>query len=88
MALLGWLCVLAVTVMAVLFGQTARARPARETTGSTRVRTGVAVSITGPLLVAAVGLVVAAASGAWLPAAAGTVVAIVAAAALGLVLAP
>ncbi|MBA2554639.1 MAG: hypothetical protein H0V10_13325 [Geodermatophilaceae bacterium] len=88
--LLGWLCVLAVTVAAVLFGQTARTHPVagskRQLT--TRARTGAAVSITGPLLAAAIGLAVAAVSGAWLAVAVGTVAAVVVTAVLGLALAP
>lgn len=87
--LLSWLCVLAVTVAAVLFGQTARAEP-HLTSGTltTRARTGLVVSITGPLLVAAAGLAVAVVSGSWLTIAAGTAAAVVLTAVLGLALAP
>jgi len=46
------------------------------------------VSITGPLLVAAVGLVVATVSGAWLTAATGTVAAVSLTVVTGLVLVP
>ncbi len=87
MALLGWVCVLAVTIAAVLFGQTARPRQSAGPLPS-RVRTGIAVSITGPLLVAAVGLVVATVSGAWLTAATGTVAAVSLTVVTGLVLVP
>lgn len=87
MSLLGWLCVMAVTAAAVLFGQTAR-RPPGDGRLPPRARTGMAVSITGPLLVAALGVAVAALSGAWLPVAAGTVAAVVLTAGLGAVLIP
>ncbi|MEJ7702756.1 MAG: hypothetical protein WKF47_03375 [Geodermatophilaceae bacterium] len=89
MTLVGWLCVLLVTVAAVLFGQTAR--PGPSVTGRTRpirVRLGIAVSITGPLLAAAVGLATAVASGAWAAAAAATVAAVILTAVVGLLLAP
>lgn len=88
MSLLGWLCVLAVTVAAVLFGQTARSPEPSTSRRPTRVRIGVGVSITGPLLVAAVGLTVAVVNGNWLTVAVGTVAAIIATAALGVMLAP
>lgn len=90
MSLLGWLAVLAVAVAAMLFGQTARSPSGGQSRGAlpTRVRTGVAVSITGPLFVATAGLAMAVISGAWLPVAAGTIAAVVLTAVAGLVLAP
>lgn len=84
MTLLSWCAVLAVVVGAFLFGQTARGQLVRDP----RHRLGVALSISGPLLVLVVGLTVAVATGAWLPVAAGTAAAVMLAAGAGAVLAP
>ncbi len=85
MTVLGWCCVLAVITAAVLFGRTAVGGAGRHTP---KHRTGVVLSICGPLLAGCGGLLVAAASGAWLPVAAGTVGAVIVTSAVGAVLAP
>lgn len=84
---LSWVCVLAVVVAAVLFGQTARglAVPAGD---RRRHRAGVVLSISGPVLALAVGVAVAVISGAWLTVAAGTVAATLLTAVAGASLAP
>lgn len=90
MALLSWLAVLAVTLGAVAFGQSARAAALAYPAGElpSRVRTGIAVSICGPLVAAGTGVALAVLAGSWLLTAVATVVAVTASAALGLLLAP
>lgn len=97
MTALSWCCVLAVVVAALLFGGTASAPPPSTSgrtpyggvrTRSPRRRTGLVLSMTGPLAAGGVGLVIAAVSGAWLPVAAGTVGAVLVTSAVGAVLAP
>ncbi len=91
MTLLSWTGALAVVVAAFLFGQTAReARlPSASPLGVVRRhRLGLALSVSGPVLALAVGLLIAMLSGAWLPLAAGTAGAALLIAAAGLVLLP
>ena len=81
-----WLALVAVTVAAVLFGQTAGA--GRRAHRSGRRRLGLVLSRSGPWLALLAAVGAGALTGRWLAAAAGGVVAVVAVALLGLVLAP
>ena len=81
-----WLALVAVTVAAVLFGQTARA--GRRGVRSGRRRLGLVLSLSGPWLVLLATVGAGALTGRWLAAAAGGVLAVVVVALLGLVLAP
>lgn len=87
MPFLSWVAVLALTIAAVLIGRTAR-EVARGGRHPGRQRFGTTLSISGPLLVAGVGLVWAVLTGNWVPAAAGTAGALILTAGLGLALAP
>ena len=80
-----WLALVAVTVAAVLFGQTARAGRRRR---SRHRRLGLFLSLSGPWLALLGALGAGALTGRWLAAAAGGVAAVVVVALLGLVLAP
>ncbi len=86
---LAWLAVAAGCVAAALFGQTARTSPAsRGGRASRTTRIGMAVSMSGPwaaVLLAVAGGVV---TGQWLVAAAAALAGVVAAALVGLLLAP
>lgn len=88
--LLAWLAVTGTTMAAVLFGQSARdavyAYPVRRV--PSRVRTGIALSISGPLLAAGVGVTLGALTGGWLWGAIVAFAGVVAASIAGLVLAP
>ncbi|WP_106850508.1 hypothetical protein [Blastococcus sp. Marseille-P5729] len=85
-----WLLVTAVALAAHLFGREARTLPKRCASPEAlrRARLGVALSITGPLLAYAAGLVVAAVTGQWAVVGLATVLLIIGVAATGLFLAP
>lgn len=88
--LAAWAIVIATAAAAFLFGQLARDTVHRYPPGHlpSTVRTGVAVSISGPLLVVVVGLVVALLTGAWVAVSIGTFVGVVVVTGLGWFLAP
>ncbi|HEV7212885.1 MAG TPA: hypothetical protein VGN47_14340 [Blastococcus sp.] len=81
-----WLALVAVTVAAVLFGQTART--GRRRRRSRRRRLGLFLSLSGPWLALLAAVGAGALTGRWLAAAAGGVAAVIVVALLGLVLAP
>lgn len=89
-ALSSWVLVAAVTVGAHVFGREARWSPASaaEPHAVRRSRLGVALSITGPLVVFFVGLLAAVVTGHWFVIGLVTVLALVAVALAGLWLAP
>lgn len=88
--LAAWAIVVATAAGAFLFGQLARDTVRRYPPGHlpTTVRTGVAVSISGPLVMVVVGLVVALVTGAWVGVAIGTFVGVLVVTGLGWFLAP
>lgn len=85
-----WVLVTAVAIAAHLFGREARTNRAacRDDREVRRARLGVAVSITGPLLVLLIGLIIAAITGLWAPVGLATIAVIIVVAAVGLYLAP
>jgi len=86
---LAWLAVVAACVAAALFGQTARTSPVRRGgRPSPSSRIGMVVSMSGPWVVLLLAVAGGALTGQWLVAAAAALVGIVAAALVGLLLAP
>lgn len=90
MPVLAWLAVAGTTMAAVLFGQSARTAVDPYPVGEvpSRVRLGVALSISGPLLAFLVGLAIGLLTGDWLAAALAAFGGIVAAAIAGWLFAP
>jgi hypothetical protein len=83
-----WLAVVAVTVAAVLFGQTTRTGRRRRGRRSAPQRVGLFLSLSGPWLALLLAVAAGALTGRWLAAAAGGAIAVVVVALVGLVLSP